>query len=158
MKVNKLIEVRLNNHQTHLEDLVLFGKEGLNELNDKINKFLRRFGHDKGELNLTQKIDGCLAPETLIKTTEGDISFSQLINEFNLSGKVYKGFGKDDKTGEIKEVDLQLPRVINGDKEWCTIEFDNNSYVTCTVDHPFKDGDTYTDAINLNSDSKIDVI
>ena len=156
MKV--LNETRMNVHQQHLEDLVLFGKEGLSELNDKIEKFLERFSSQEKKLNLTQKIDGCLAPETLIKTTEGDIPFSQLINEFNLSGKVYKGFGRDDKTGKIKEVDLQLPRVINGNKEWCTIEFDNNSYVTCTVDHPFKDGDTYTDAINLNSESKIDVI
>lgn len=158
MKINKLVEVRLNNHQQHFEDLILFGKEGIEELNDKVDKFIRRFDNSKKELNLTQKIDGCLAPETLIKTTEGDIPFSQLINEFNLSGKVYKGFGRDDKIGKIKEVDLQLPRVINGDKEWCTIEFDNNSYVTCTVDHPFKDGDTYTNAINLNSESKIDVI
>ena len=36
-------EKRLNVHQVHIEDLVLFGKEGLNELNDKIDKFLRRF-------------------------------------------------------------------------------------------------------------------
>ena len=156
MKV--LNETRMNVHQQHLEDLVLFGKEGLSELNDKIEKFLERFSSQEKKLKKKKKIDGCLAPETLIKTTEGDIPFSQLINEFNLSGKVYKGFGRDDKTGKIKEVDLQLPRVINGNKEWCTIEFDNNSYVTCTVDHPFKDGDTYTDAINLNSESKIDVI
>lgn len=158
MKINKLVEKRLNTHQVHAEDLVLFGKEGLDELNYKIENFINRFEDNNDNLNITTKIDGCLAPETLIKTTEGDIPFSQLINEFNLSGKVYKGFGRDDKAWKIKEVDLQLPRVINGDKEWCTIEFDNNSYVTCTVDHPFKDGDTYTNAINLNSESKIDVI
>lgn len=158
MKVRKLNEVRLNNHQQHLEDLILFGKEGIEELNDKIDKFIRRFESSNRELNLTQKIDGCLAPETLIKTTEGDISFSQLINEFNLSGKVYKGFGKDDKTDEVKEVDLQLPRVINGDKEWCTIEFDNNSFITCTIDHPFKVDDRYEEAYKLDSQSKIDVI
>ena len=149
---------RKNVHQTHLEDLVLLGKDGFNELNDKINKFIRRFSKEEKELNLTQKIDGCLSPETLIKTTEGDISFSKLISDYNTLGKIYKGYGKDDRTGEIKEVDLQLPRVINGDKEWCTIEFDNNSYITCTIDHPFKDGNTYTNAINLNSESKIDVI
>lgn len=153
-----LDETRMNTHQTHLEDLVLLGKEGLDELNDKIEKFLERFDSQEKKLNLTQKIDGCLSPETLIKTTEGDISFSKLISDYNTLGKIYKGYGKDDRTGEIKEVDLQLPRVINGDKEWCTIEFDNNSYITCTIDHPFKDGDTYTNAINLNSESKIDVI
>ena len=58
---DKIEEVRLNNHQQHLEDLVLFGKEGLNELNDKIDKFLRRFEGGQGELNLTQKVDGAPA-------------------------------------------------------------------------------------------------
>ena len=62
MKIRKEInEVRLNSHQQHLEDLVLFGKEGLNELNDKIDKFLRRFEGKQGELNLSQKIDGAPA-------------------------------------------------------------------------------------------------
>ena len=61
MKINKLEEVRLNSHQQHFEDLVLFGKKGLDELNDKIDKFLRRFEGGQGELNLTQKIDGAPA-------------------------------------------------------------------------------------------------
>lgn len=52
---------RKNVHQTHLEDLVLLGKDGFNELNDKIDKFLRRFNSEDKELNLTQKIDGAPA-------------------------------------------------------------------------------------------------
>ena len=52
---------RKNVHQTHLEDLVLLGKDGFNELNDKINKFIRRFSKEEKELNLTQKIDGAPA-------------------------------------------------------------------------------------------------
>ena len=61
MKINKLVEVRLNNHQQHFEDLILFGKEGIEELNDKVDKFIRRFDNSKKELNLTQKIDGAPA-------------------------------------------------------------------------------------------------
>ena len=57
----KLKEFRKNTHQTHAEDLVLLGKEGLAELNDKIDKFLRRFSSEDKELNLTQKIDGAPA-------------------------------------------------------------------------------------------------
>ena len=57
----KLRELRANTHQTHTEDLVLLGKEGLSELNDKIDKFIRRFDSDEQELNLTQKIDGAPA-------------------------------------------------------------------------------------------------
>ena len=154
----KLLETRLNTHMYHMEDLVLLGKEGLDELNYKIDQFKKEIANTSDNLNITQKIDGCLAPETLVKTTEGDVAFSKLINDYNVLGKVYKGYGKDDKTGEIKEVDLTLPRVINGNKEWCTIEFDNNSFITCTIDHPFKDGDHYTEANKLSINSKIDVI
>ena len=59
--MRKLNEIRLNNHQQHMEDLVLFGKEGLDELNDKIDKFIRRFDNNEKELNLTQKVDGAPA-------------------------------------------------------------------------------------------------
>lgn len=52
---------RKNVHQTHLEDLVLLGVDGFNELNDKVEKFLRRFSSEEKELNLTQKIDGAPA-------------------------------------------------------------------------------------------------
>ena len=61
MKINKLVEVRLNSHHQHFEDLILFGKEGIEELNDKVDKFIRRFDSSKKELNLTQKIDGAPA-------------------------------------------------------------------------------------------------
>ena len=57
----KLTEYRKNTHQQHAEDLVLLGKEGLSELNDKIDKFIRRFDSNEQELNLTQKIDGAPA-------------------------------------------------------------------------------------------------
>lgn len=62
MKIKKYLnEVRLNSHQQHFEDLILFGKEGIEELNDKVDKFIRRFDNSKKELNLTQKIDGAPA-------------------------------------------------------------------------------------------------
>jgi len=49
---------RPNTHQTHFEDLVLLGSDGLGELNDKIEKFMTELsGKDTG-LNTTTKIDG----------------------------------------------------------------------------------------------------
>ena len=54
-------KTRMNSHQTHMEDLVLLGKDGLEELNDKIEKFLTTLeGNDVG-LNTTTKIDGAPA-------------------------------------------------------------------------------------------------
>ena len=57
MKVHKLNEVRLNTHQTHLESLVTLGKDGLNELNSHIQKFLNML-EGNNELTLMSKIDG----------------------------------------------------------------------------------------------------
>ena len=57
MKVYKLNEVRLNTHQTHLEALVTLGKDGLNELNSHIQKFLNML-EGNNELTLMSKIDG----------------------------------------------------------------------------------------------------
>ncbi len=50
----------ISGHQTHFEDLVLLGSNGLEELNDKIEKFLSNSKENK-KLNLTTKIDGAPA-------------------------------------------------------------------------------------------------
>ncbi len=57
-KISEEFVKRANVHQLHFCDLVLLGKGGLEELNDKIEKFLStRSGKDVG-LNTTCKIDG----------------------------------------------------------------------------------------------------
>ena len=53
---------RANVHQLHIEDLVLLGEKGLNELNHKIENFIRRLDSGDGEqLNTTVKLDGAPA-------------------------------------------------------------------------------------------------
>ena len=54
----KLLETRLNTHMYHMEDLVLLGKEGLDELNYKIDQFKKEIANTSDNLNITQKIDG----------------------------------------------------------------------------------------------------
>ena len=57
-KISEEFVKRANVHQLHFCDLVLLGKGGLEELNDKIEKFLStKSGKDVG-LNTTVKIDG----------------------------------------------------------------------------------------------------
>ena len=52
---------RANTHQTHFEDLVLLGPDGLEELNDKIEGTIDTLENNSGRLNLTTKIDGAPA-------------------------------------------------------------------------------------------------
>ena len=49
---------RKNTHQTHLEDLVLLGPDGLEELDDKIEGLLDTLSDNSDRLNITTKIDG----------------------------------------------------------------------------------------------------
>jgi len=60
MKINEF-KSRPNSHQTHWEDLVLLGADGLDELNDKIEKFIARLDNHATGINLTTKIDGAPA-------------------------------------------------------------------------------------------------
>ena len=54
-------KVRKNQQQTHFEDLVLLGKEGLEELNDKIEGFISTLEDKDVGMNTTTKIDGAPA-------------------------------------------------------------------------------------------------
>ena len=56
-----MAEVRLNKHMTHLEDLVLLGSSGLEELNNKLDGFLEYLDNKDGGINITTKIDGAPA-------------------------------------------------------------------------------------------------
>ena len=61
MIIRKLEETRLNTHQQHFEDLVLFGEEGLDEIDDKIERFKLKLQDKDSGLNTTTKIDGAPA-------------------------------------------------------------------------------------------------
>ena len=68
MKINRFTEEvldefksRPNTHQTHFEDLVLLGKDGLEELNDKIDKFIERINGQSNGTLMVGKMDGAPA-------------------------------------------------------------------------------------------------
>lgn len=77
---------RANSHQTHFEDLVLLGRDGLEELNDKIDKFIRRLESNTNELNMTTKIDGAPAVACWSKF-EGYPDNSICLKSFLISNK-----------------------------------------------------------------------
>jgi hypothetical protein len=67
MEIN---EVRLNTHQQHLESLVMSGEDGLQEINYKLDNFIRSFDDVAEPLNIGTKIDG--APAVQIYSNIGD--------------------------------------------------------------------------------------
>ena len=86
MKILKEYKTRFNQHTTHLEDLALLGEDGINELNDKIERFIARIGGDKSGSNLTTKVDG--APAAVCWSTfEGYPANSICLKSFVTSNK-----------------------------------------------------------------------
>ena len=61
---------RHNTHQTHIEDLVLLGPDGIDEIKDKVKRFFAKLNGEDLGLNTAVKVDGCLHPDTIIKTNE----------------------------------------------------------------------------------------
>lgn len=147
---------RHNVHQLHFEDAVLLGPDGIDEIKDKVKRFFAKLeGEDLG-LNMTSKIDGCLHPDTLIKTTEGDISFSEIIS--NRNNHKYYGYGKD-KNGNIKEVELKFPRISTGShKDWYSIVFENDGYVIATQNHPFSVKGVFIETEKLQVNDDVDTL
>lgn len=146
-------KMRSNVHQTHFEDLILLGNDGIEEMNDKIEKFISSFDTDLPDgLVSTVKVDGCLHPDTLIKTTDGDIPISSLILN---NTKQYIGFGFDENTKQVKEITLNFPRVNNGDNVWYNILLENGSNIIATENHLFKVKDEYLRVDELKPDDDL---
>lgn len=131
----------ISGHQTHFEDLVLLGQNGLEELNDKIEKYIKSNQLSGKTLNLSTKIDGCLHKDTLIPTTVGDISFSKIVRDWP---KVkYFGYGWDENLKIRKQVLIDLPHFIENNDSFYELEFENGGTLRATGNHPIKVGDTY---------------
>ena len=78
--------LRMNTHQTHLESLVFTGPEGLNEIQDKVEKFINQFSNDQTDLTQTVKIDG--APAVIIWSSfagypDNSICLKSFVNSAN---------------------------------------------------------------------------
>ena len=77
---------RLNVHQTHLESLVFAGPAGLNEIQDKVEKFIDQFSNDTDNLTQTVKING--APAVIIWSSfagypDNSICLKSFVNSAN---------------------------------------------------------------------------
>lgn len=117
---------RANVHQTHLEDLVLLGPDGLDEIKDKINKFFDKV--DKNEdsgLNLTSKIDGSPALICYSKFTgypDNSICLKSFVNNANnvisSEDEIEAKYGDRPSMAEKLVYGLQLAKLIPEGEAW----------------------------------------
>lgn len=117
---------RVNTHQTHLEDLVLLGPDGLDEIKDKINKFLDKVDkNEDGGLNLTSKIDGSPALICYSKFTgypDNSICLKSFVNNANnvisSEDEIEAKYGDRPSMAEKLIYGLQLAKLIPEGEAW----------------------------------------
>lgn len=124
-------------HLEFIDDMIFnLGAEGLDlavDTSEKMLNDLSKEGNVGDEIHKSSKIDGCIHPDTLIKTTDGYIKIKNLIG----SDITYTGFGYNEKTGKIESTKLEHPRINNNDKCWVEVTFTNDKSLIVTMDHEF---------------------
>jgi hypothetical protein len=117
---------RANVHQTHLEDLVLLGPDGLDEIKDKINKFFDKVDKNKDSgLSLTSKIDGSPALICYSKFTgypDNSICLKSFVNNANnvisSEDEIEAKYGDRPSMAEKLVYGLQLAKLIPEGEAW----------------------------------------
>ena len=121
-------------HLEHLEDYILiYGKKGFDKFKNDVDSILNFF-KNKGKLTASVKIDGCIHPNTVIKTEDGDKTIETIITEYN-NGKTNKVLTFNEDTNEEQWNIAEYPRINDNDKKWIEIEMDNGEVIKLTEDH-----------------------
>lgn len=116
---------RLNQHMTHLEDLVLLGKDGLDELTDKIEKFIGSIENNMNSILASVKIDG--APAVVVWSKFKDYPDNSIcLKSFLTSNKnclssvvdIEEKYGNRPDMAEKLKYCLELSRSIPSGQAW----------------------------------------
>ena len=135
----------------HAEDLVFWeGSKGASRALNAL-KSLEGKGHQK----VTIKWDGCVHPESIIKTNEGFESIQSVID------KVNEGTDVSVLQYDFESESLKFKPILNavkkdGVKEWYQVELDNGDTITLTADHEvYTTNRGWVAAQNLTSEDDI---
>jgi hypothetical protein len=119
-------------HLDHIEDFILiYGMGAYSRFVSDVKRIVDFLKKEKSDIAISEKFDGCVHPQTLIKTTEGNIPIIDIIN----SNKSYQCYTYNEKTDVVEIQDIFLPRTNHNEKNWVEIELENGESVKCTEDH-----------------------
>ena len=121
-----------NVHQTHLEDEIIdFGKDGIQYVAD----VLKNIAEGSNRFTITTKWDGCIHPNTIILTENGNRTIYDIINSKSIIET--KVLTHNFKNNQDEFVVADSPRVNNNGKIWVDVELENGEIIKTTSDHPF---------------------
>jgi len=135
MLIKELLEdaKKLGRTFNHLEDLIFFhGTEGIKEVIKHINDL----STPAGAASLRMKWDGCVHEDTIVLTSQGDLSIKELVDKIDL-GETVKVLGRNLESHIPVDIitNVIAGQVTQGIKDWVEIELENGSILKMTEDH-----------------------
>ena len=124
-------------HMIHCEDLLLEGYAACNFMYDTLEDV---FDTLKGNTpsrstKIKLKVDGCVSPDTLVKTNLGLKKIGELQGVNPKETPLFvEAF--NEKTGKDEMTPVISSSFKKGNKKWVQLEFDNGTKLVCTEDHP----------------------
>jgi len=149
----EILNEDVNKHMEHFEDNMFNnGVSGIQK-NIDLAKTIRNSlsGGSKTKATITVKWDGCIHPDTIIKTKNGDVKIGNIIGKDGVEVYTYN-FDRG-----INEWDLAVnPRINHNNKNWVEVELENGDKVVVTEDHEFYTINRgWVKAIELNENDDI---
>lgn len=113
----------------HVEDIIYI--DGPQAALGVVNR-LAQLGQDS--TSMTIKWDGCIHPDHILQTDQGQLRIEEVIDKVNNGNKVsVLGFDFNKKINSMVEVSCASKK--DGDKPWVEIELENGDVLKMTEDH-----------------------
>jgi len=130
----EILNEEVNKHMEHFEDNMFNnGVSGIQK-NIDLAKTIRNSlsGGSKTKAAITVKWDGCIHPDTIIKTKNGDMKMREIIGRNDIEVLTYN------HNENIDEWNVAIkPRINHNNKKWVEVELENGSKIVTTEDHEF---------------------
>lgn len=134
-----------------IEDIIFW--EGSAGAKRVINSLERM--ESEGHQDVTVKWDGCVHPDTVLYTDQGEQTIQQVIERFEKNEKV-QVLVKNLQTQQDYMVPINMAGSKDGHKSWITIHLENGSKITLTEDHEVHTSNRgWVQAKDLTSDDDI---
>jgi len=155
-----LNEAKYSAHMEHIDDLVFnLGTNGTRQAIFFLRDVRGMLTKGTGSSNrvITQKWDGCVHEDTIVKTSIGDITIKKLLEEYEKNSDIMV-YGRDFDSPIIQDKAQHIlgTNKSNPEKNWIEIQLENGSTLKLTEDHEvYTTNRGWQKAIDLQPDDDI---
>ena len=96
---------------------------------------IKDFATPEGSGSIRMKWDGCVHEDTILKTSNGELTIAEVVDLYNKNPNSVQVYGKHLETNVDFVMDILGVNVTTGIKDWVEITFENGSTIKLTEDH-----------------------